>query len=270
MLSRVVTVLVLLLLIAISVLYFKVASLDVAMLNETGRVRTYEEMLKVQQGLVQRLSRLERSSSRIEARVKRLEVHRGSNAPIDQDEHSASLRAQTLEELRIAGVEAAVVRRVEQQLETRISEVVTRPRTHQGEWIAPLNELAQMLALSPEATERLTHVFNEAHQASFELLSKVREDGSTMLDDLVDDLRTLGPPRGFQRWLGRLDQSQVPGGEGTYAQAYGEIRVDVLSSLKTSLTDEQMRRFEVSKVAPLRVNTGYDPVRDYVEAALSP
>ena len=265
---RVLTVLVLLLLVGTSALFVKVRSLESALSEQSGEVSTGTGLVKVQGALSKRIKRLEQSSARMLERVRRLEVHRGSVTRIEPASDTATLSAQTLEELKIAGVEAAVVDRVEEALEAKVSEIVTRPRTGQGEWIAPVDELSELLSLSPEASERVTQVFNTAHDASFELLSKTRDDGGSMLDDLVGDLRELGQPRGFQRWLGRLGQTEVPDGEGTYAQAYGALRGDVLSSLSTALTDEQMRRFEDSKVAPLRVNTGHDPVRRYVESAL--
>lgn len=261
---------VLLLLIGTSALYVKVQSIESSLSEQSGELSSSAGLVKSQQAFSKRISRLERSSARLLERVRRLEVHRGNVTRVDQESDAVKLSAQTLEELKIAGVEAAVVGRVEQALEAKVSEIVTRPRTGQGEWIAPVAELSELLNLSPETSERVTQVFNTAHDASFELLSKPREDGSSMLDDLVGDLQELGHPRGFQRWLGRLGQTEVPDGEGTYAQAYGSLRSTVLDRLQTTLTDEQMRRFEDAKVAPLRVDTGHDPVRDYVEAALSP
>ena len=72
--------LVLLLLIATSALYLKVGSLDAALLGATGRVRTHYGMVKEQQAMAQRFNRLERSSTHIQARVKRLEFHKTNRA----------------------------------------------------------------------------------------------------------------------------------------------------------------------------------------------
>ena len=264
MLNRLLTVMLLLLSIAMSVMYFKITALEAEFSRVTVRLRIMDRSVERQQDV---LERLERTSDRIRSQVKRLEANRRRLVTADTTANTTP-RSESREALKVAGVEAAVVGRVEQGLEARISEIVARPRTGQGEWIAPVDELAQVLELAPEDAERVTQVFNAAHDASFELLSQTREDGGSMLDDLVENLRELGHPRGFQHWLGRLGQTNVPEGDGTYVQAYGALRDEVLLSLKSTLTADQMRRFEESKVAPLRVDTGYDPVRRYVESAL--
>ena len=162
---------------------------------------------------------------------------------------------------------AAVAENVQGQLDAKLERLASRQRNRNmgGEWKAPIDELAEELGLSEVQTDTAIEIFDEARDEVFDLLKASREDGGSLLDDLVTSLRN-GDPNPFPDWVGRIFTDKIPGKEKSYLAEMIAMSSDVKNNLSQHFSEEQMQKFGTLNVAVLEVETGYDPVAAYVEA----
>ena len=157
------------------------------------------------------------------------------------------------------------------ELEEKMQRLASRQRNRNmsGEWKASLDELQAELGWSDAEVERAHQIFDDARDDVFELLNTPRADGGTLLDDFVGDLQK-GDPEAMQKFIGQIFTGQHPDGESTYLQHFEALNSDVRTELAVDWSDEQLAQFTALNVAVLEVETGYDPVRTYVEQRLDP
>ncbi len=160
-----------------------------------------------------------------------------------------------------------VARRVEERMSEKIDRLAGRERNGQGEWKAPIDELTEELSLDETQQERAKQIFDRAKDEMYALLKTTRLDGGSLLDDLADDLAQGGDiQETFGRFIGKLISDRVPGTDDTYLAHILESRRGLEGELGTHLSDEQMVEFRRLRVDFFDVNTGYDPVGDYIRS----
>lgn len=216
------------------------------------------------------LSSLRRQIRRLSVEVDglRRQVNRQSrsastNNVADIDKRNSPETAQSNE---LADV---VAERVEAKLADRVTKIASRRRTPRGEWIAPIDELSEALKLDSNQIQRVTDVFDAARDRTFELLNTPRADGGSLVNDLADDIKGgMSGPAATQRFVKRIFTETMPDGETKYLDRLIELRGSVFADLAQTLTDEQNRSLENLQIDPLRVETGYDPIKAYVEQAV--
>ncbi len=165
---------------------------------------------------------------------------------------------------------AKVAESVQTQLDAKLERLASRQRNRNmgGEWKAPIDELADELELSDVQKETATAVFDDARDEVFDLLKSTRPDGGSLLDDLVTSLRK-GDPDALQGFIQRIFSERIPGGERTYVAEMISLSEKVRSNLSSHLSAGQMEKLKTLNVAVLEVETGYDPVEEYITNALS-
>ena len=173
-----------------------------------------------------------------------------------------------LEDIR-TDLERVITEKVEAQVGQQLERLNQRKRNQSGEWEPPMAELAEELGLDEAQNEAVTSVFDGARDEVFALLSRRREDGGTLADDLAMDLKSRGDPgESMKRFFGRIVNETAPGSERSYLGELINLRGQVYDALEGELTQDQMAKLKTLRIDPLRVGTGYDPMKDYVEAKI--
>lgn len=163
----------------------------------------------------------------------------------------------------VAAIEEAVTARVEETL-TRMSER-QQFRNDDGEWQPPIDVLSRSLELTEAQSEALTGVFDGARDEAFALLRTEYPDGSSVLGDLADDLVSgKGEEAAVTRLFVRLTTEEVPGRNQTYMDALGEAGERIREQATRHMTPAQAAEFEKLRVDVFDVDTGYDPIEQYV------
>ena len=157
------------------------------------------------------------------------------------------------------------------ELEEKMQRLASRQRNRNmsGEWKASLDELQAEMGWSEAEVERAHQIFDDARDDVFDLLNTPRADGGTLLDDFVGDLQK-GDPQAMQKFIGQIITGEHPDGESTYREHFENLTADVRGELSADWSDEQLAQFTSLNVAVLEVETGYDPVRTYIEQRLDP
>jgi len=166
-------------------------------------------------------------------------------------------------------IEDEVTQRLEGSFQQRLKSAMVRERhrNKRGEWEPPFDAFSQELGLTPEQDARATEIFNEAHDGVFDVLSTPREDGQSLLDDLTADLNAEGPTA-LQDFFRRMYTDHVPGEDRTYLEVMKDVRERTLESLRGELDADQLETLDELRLDPLRVHTGYDPTKEYVESRM--
>ncbi|MEE2787511.1 MAG: hypothetical protein VX589_09245 [Myxococcota bacterium] len=215
-------------------------------------------------------------SNRLDDRIKGLETRLANQGRISRSRLSAGKQGRPdfkeaeTEVPATASIASQVVQQVEERLEAKLERLASR-RAHRnagGQWKASMNELAQALDLDDQTAEMAYGVFNAARDDAFALLQQPRQDGRTLLDDLVDDIRR-GETQPEKQLMKRLFSQTVPGTKTTYMAKMISISENVSADLTDHLSEAQMNKLKSLNVALLEVDTGYDPVGDYVRRALT-
>ncbi len=130
----------------------------------------------------------------------------------------------------------------------------------------PLNEVGKELGLTPEVQLAMANIVNEGKQASFELLKTVRSDGTNLVDDIINALKSGEKAQEkMQEQFMRIFKEQVPGTQETYIAAILKISDDIVKKFENVLTAEQLTKFRHTGVGPLDLETGFDPFAEYVK-----
>lgn len=252
---------------------FKVG--DLSSHDHTGEVEKFDasKLVRQREGNMSssEAERLTRSMQRLARRVESLERRL---ARFEQDAKLALTQPQANDGLpRTASVDAlekAVTKRIEANVSERLDKIASRRRTPRGEWIAPMDELADELKLDQAQTDSARRIFDAARDQTFELFKTERADGGSLVDDLAQDIgEGVPPPEATKRFIRRIFSETIPGTETKYLDRLIELRGDVFGDLSETLNSSQLETLDTLKIDPLRVDTGYDPIRAYVERTVS-
>ena len=216
-------------------------------------------------------NRLERSVQRLTRRVDNLQRRL---ARFEQNAKSPSTQTQASDGASQTAsndaLEKAVAKRIEANVSERLDKIASRRRTPRGEWIAPIDELADELKLDAAQADSARRIFDAARDQTFELFKTERADGGSLVDDLAQDIREgMPPPEATKRFIRRIFSERIPGTETKYLDRLIELRGDVFGDLSETLSGSQVETLDTLNIDPLRVETGYDPIREYVEKAVS-
>lgn len=158
-----------------------------------------------------------------------------------------------------------VAETVQSQLDAKLDRMASRQQNRNmgGEWKAPIDELAAELGLDDRQKESARIVFDQARDQVFDILKTKRDDGGSLLDDLAEGLKA-GDPDAFGAFMGRMFTEKVPGTEVTYLGEFMALTEQVKGDLSSHFDSQQLKKLETLNVAVLEVETGYDPVGDYL------
>ena len=165
----------------------------------------------------------------------------------------------------------AVAERVAKKMDERLDRTERRAGQYSddGRWKAPIDDLAEELALSEAQKGDLKRAFDAGKDQGFALLQTQRLDGTTLLDDYVAALKAGGDPvSATQEFFKRIVSERVPGTDQTYLAGFLTIAHDVDSQVGRHLDAKQRQKMRSLRVAVLEVETGYDPTGDHVRAKL--
>ena len=224
--------------------------------KELAALRRQIEQLEIQ--LNRRLTNIDKAIERI-----RLSPVAGSPGLTQRDQTVAAHDDQQ-------ALAAAVAKQMKSQLEAQFDRLAARKSQQNpgGQWKAPMNRLRASLNLSEDAANAANEVFNGGKDETLKLLSIERQDGGSLLNDLVSDIRS-GVKDPGQQLLNRIRTESVPGQELSYIAAFTELTETVQSNLGEHLNEDQMDKLKSLNVALLEVDTGYNPIADYVRDQLA-
>lgn len=216
--------------------------------------------------------KIEQLEDQLDRRLSRIEqaIERESQSPV---EGSPGLTQRDNTDSRPddrQALVAAVARQMKGQLEAQFDRLAERKSQQNpgGQWKAPMYRLRASLNLSEDAANAANEVFNGGKDETLRLLSMERQDGGSLLSDLVSDIRS-GVKDPGQKLLNRIRTESVPGQELSYLTAFAELTETVQSHLGEHLSEDQMDKLKSLNVALLEVDTGYDPIADHVRDQLS-
>jgi len=215
--------------------------------------------------------------SRLDRRLGALERRRegGSLRPLGADgARAAGLESADGEASATgdAALDAGVAARLERAVEAKMEMLAARQRNRgeDGRWKPPIGELARELGLDDPQQRKLDAVFRSARDEVFAILGTERPDGTSLLDDFAHELKETEDYGKTVGWFfGRLVKERVPGTQQTYLAASIELSERVQAQAQAHLDERQRTRFQELQLDVLEVNTGYDPVGDYIKERLS-
>ena len=183
-------------------------------------------------------------------------------------EQPASAIEQVVDD-KLEALESGVVERLESKLKERMDKVSKRHRNKHGEWSPKMSELKDELKLTEKQQTSAKNIFDSGKDEMLSLFQTQQEDGGSLLDDFVADLQDgITPALAYKTFEERIWEENIPGSDKTYLAEIIEIRNNMFADLKGEFDDGQYSNLETLKVDPLGVQTGYDPVKEYVEAQL--
>jgi hypothetical protein len=162
-----------------------------------------------------------------------------------------------------------VAERVEKKVAEKLDSMASRDRQRgdDGKWKAPLDELSKELKLTETQSADAKRIFDGCRDASFTLLKTQRLDGGCLLDDFVAALKGgVDPEEAGKQLFKRIFTEKVPGTDTTYVAEYIDMEQGAREALAQKLDAAQMKRLRNLHVDLLEVQTGYDPIGDYVRA----
>jgi len=172
---------------------------------------------------------------------------------------------------QVAAFQDQVAARVESVLEKKMEQLAARARYRgaDGKWKPPIAELTSSLGLDPDQERALRGIFNGARDEALALLNEERPDGGSLLTDFADDIAESGDAGGAtKRFFGRMTKETVPGREQTYLNALFEVGERVQANVDAQLDEPERRAFRELNVDVFEVQTGHDPLGDFVKARL--
>ena len=156
------------------------------------------------------------------------------------------------------------------QLDSRLAalENKLRQRNPFGQWMATSEELTSTLGLNSEQSVQAKALFNEVKDETLELLSIANEEGSSPLDEMAEDFRQgMEFKPALDRLVKRMEAT-IPGTNETYGQRMQGIERSLFERLEGALDDSQFEQLKKANIAPTMIQTGYDPVGEYIRRSL--
>jgi hypothetical protein len=166
-------------------------------------------------------------------------------------------------------LEELVAERVSKQVAEKIEAMAARDhqRGDDGKWKAPIDDLAKEISLDEKQKAEAKRIFDASRDETYALLKTMRLDGGSLLDDFASALKSGGDPVETTKSLfARVFSEKVPGSDRTYLAEFIAIEQSVQEQLGRQLGAAQMKRLKGLHVDLLDVDTGYDPVGDYIRA----
>ncbi len=167
--------------------------------------------------------------------------------------------------------EDLVAERVEKKVTEKIEALAARDkeRGDDGKWKAPIDELSKEISLTETQKTEAKRIFDASRDETYSLLKTQRLDGGSLLDDFAVALKSgADPVESTKSLFTRIFSEKVPGSDRTYLAEFIAIEQSVQDQLGRQLDTVQMKRLKGLRVDLLDVNTGYDPVGDYIKAKL--
>lgn len=219
--------------------------------------------------------------SRLEGQIADLSHQKDGAGSSNLDEAIARLRAQG-EELderidvltlkmratsrRLDSVEAGDLDDlgIDDLVDQKLSEHLTERRKSLTAARRPsVERLGEYLTLTTGQEHRVAQVIDRAKDDVWEVLNTRREDGQTLMEGVVETLKTpLAPEVKKERLLSQLFNQGPPGSEDSYFTTIMEIRAGALDDFYTILDDGQDTKFKTMGIDPFAIQTGYSPFRD--------
>ena len=164
----------------------------------------------------------------------------------------------------------AVAARFESAVEQRMERLAAlqNHRGDDGQWKPPLSVLARELGVDEDRARELRVLFDAVRDETFAVLVETRNDGGNLLDDLAADMAKRGEAAAVGKFFARMTKENVPGRDQTYVQALGDIEQRIRPQIDARLGEAQRKRFEELRVDVFEVETGHDPIGDYVRERL--
>jgi len=156
------------------------------------------------------------------------------------------------------------------QLDSRLAalENKLRHRNPFGQWMATVEELESTLGMTSEQSVQAKAMFNEVKDQTLELLSVANEEGKSPLDEMTEDFRQgMEFKPALDRLVKRMEAT-IPGTSETYGQRMQGIERSMFERLEDTLDDSQFERLREANIAPTMIQTGYDPVGEYIRQSL--
>lgn len=175
------------------------------------------------------------------------------------------------DEAAMRPLEELVAERVSKQVTEKMEAMAARDkqRGDDGKWKAPIDDLAKELSFDEKQKAEAKRIFDASRDETFALLKTMRLDGGSLLDDYAAALKSGADPAETTKGLfTRLFSEKVPGSDRTYIAEFIAMEQSVQDQLARQLGAAQVKRLKSLHVDLLDVNTGYDPVGDYVRAKL--
>ena len=181
-----------------------------------------------------------------------------------QPDASAEMTAEEKQAMEDAIADAVDAKLREQEAEKAEREK-NRERTEWGEWKAPIDDLAADLNLDTNQKAAATEIFDRARDKFTELIAVKRPDGTSVLSDFAEDLKNGVPQEdAVKDFQYAIQHDLVPGTETSILSELLSIKDDVTTQLGEHLDRNQLTEYKKLKVDSLQVETGYEPIRDYI------
>ena len=218
------------------------------------------------------VAQLEAKIDKLSRRIEQLENPTGVKTIKSGQKPSMQQPSSAIEQVvddKLEALENGVVERLESKLKERMDKVNKRHRNKHGEWSPKMNDLKDELKLTEKQQISAKNIFDTGKDEMLSLFQTQQADGSSLLDDFVADLQDgVTPALAHKTFEERIWEENIPGSDKTYLAEIIEIRNNMFSELKGEFDESQYSNLETLKVDPLGVQTGYDPVREYVEGQL--
>ena len=160
--------------------------------------------------------------------------------------------------------DVAAPERTSGDLETIVEEAVDRKAKAVVDELAlkankkpAMDVFAKLIELTPEQRRAAERVVVAGQHELHEILRLPTEDGTVLLDELVEiaarGIADPGKDHGFGRWLGRVLSEKIPGTDQTYGARIEAVKQRMRAQFKRDWTEEQYREFEAWGVDPTEI-----------------
>jgi len=159
---------------------------------------------------------------------------------------------------------------LEELIDKRLGEKIIEGRTRalKSRIRTPVDKLGEQLDLTERQKKQITTALDRAKEEVYEVMTAERDDGGSLMQDMVDILRGPDRPRRKKRKiLGRLFNGSAPGSDQSYFTDIMEIRAEAADSFQNALNDEQLGAFKKSGMSIFGIQTGYTPFTDSIQDA---
>ena len=139
-----------------------------------------------------------------------------------------------------------------------------RKRNPWGQWMASVDELDAVLELTSEQSKQAKGWFDEVKDQTLELLAIANEEGVSPLAAMVSDFHNkVGFKKALNQLVERMEAT-IPGSDESYADRMRGVESELFERFQGTLSDEQFEQLKTLNIAPSMVQTGYDPVGEYI------
>ena len=143
---------------------------------------------------------------------------------------------------------------------------IEKKRNAEGEWEAPLGQLAAELNLTRNQQFVLEEYVEQGREAMLEIFMTKREDGTSLMQELVDDLNAgVDPQEAEANFLAKVASENVPNTQQTYAEHAVDLRRRIRKAIDGLLEPDQQQKLEELRVDLLNTKTDFDPIADYIQ-----